>query len=254
MSRNALYYKPQEESRENLALMRWLDEQYMKTPHYGYRRMTVVCQKAGWPVNQKRVWRLLREMGIEAIYPKRNLSAPGIDPWVLPYLLRGMAIERPHQVWAIDITYVPVRTGFCYLAAIMDWYSRYVLAWRLSNSLEGSFCMECLEDAVMSTGRIPEIMNSDQGVQFTSRPWVETVELLGALVSHDGKGRALDNVMIERLWRSVKYEDIYPHGYSCLPEAREGLERYFPHYNRERPHQALDYKTPEEILRSAVRN
>lgn len=248
MSRNAIYYQQQPESQGNLDLMRWLDEQYMKTPFYGYRRMTQAGQRAGWDINEKRVRRLLRLMGIEAIYPKRNLSAPGADPWVLPYLLRGLEIERPHQVWAIDITYLPMQSGYGYLAAIIEWYSRYVLAWKVSNSLEGSFCMECLEEALNVSGCVPGIINSDQGCQFTSKSWVETVELLGAQVSHDGRGRALDNVMIERLWRSVKYEDVYPHGYSTPPEARTGLGKYFTFYNTERPHQGLGYRTPEEML------
>jgi putative transposase len=254
MSRNALYYQPKPESREDLELMRWLDEEYLRRPFYGYRRMTQACRRAGRQVNEKRVRRLLRLMGIEAIYPKRNLSAPGVAPWVLPYLLKGLAIKRAHQVWAIDITYLPMKSGFGYLAAIIDWHSRYVLSWRVSNSLEGSFCMECLEEALDVAQCVPQIINSDQGSQFTSKSWVETVELLGAQVSHDGKRRAIDNVMIERLWRSVKYEDVYPNGYEDPPQARAGLEQYFAFYNTQRPHQSLDYQTPMEILRASSWN
>lgn len=248
MSRNVVYYEPKPESKKNLRLMAWIDKKYTKYPFLGYLRMTEYARRANWVVNEKRIRRLMRLMGIEAIYPKRNLSNPGKRAWILPYLLRGLAVERPHQVWATDITYLQMRSGFAYLTAIIDLYSRYVLAWRVSNSLDGSFCMECLEEAVDRAGCVPEIMNSDQGCQYTSKEWVETVELLGARVSHDGKGRALDNIMVERLWRSVKHEDVYINRYENPVEAKAGLDKYFKFYNKGRIHQALDYRTPEEVL------
>ncbi len=176
-----------------------------------------------------------------------NLSAPGIDGWIMPYLLRKLSIERANQVWAVDITYIRLQEGFCYLVAIMDWYSRFVLSWRLSNTLDGGFCMRCLENAVEFAQGAPEILNSDQGSQFTSREWVETVCLLGSQVSHDGAGRALHNVMIERVWRSLKYEDIYLKGYSDMTQAGKGIGEYFLLYNYDRPHQTLDYQIPATL-------
>jgi putative transposase len=186
-------------------------------------------------------------MGIEAIYPKRRTSQPGPGHKIYPYLLRGLAVTRPDQVWAADITYVPLAHGFMYLVAVMDWYSRYVLSWQLSNSLEGSFCVEAL-DAALACGR-PEIFNTDQGAQFTSQAFTSRLEAHGVAVSMDGRGRALDNVFVERLWRSVKYEDIYLRDYATPPELRRGLDRYFAFYGRERLHQALDYLTPWEAYR-----
>jgi putative transposase len=248
LSRSSLYYQAALESAENLRLMRLLDEEYTAHPFYGSRRLTKWLTNQGEDVNRKRVQRLLRLMGLEAIYPKPKLSTAGLGHRIYPYLLRNVRIERPDQVWSTDITYVPLTTGFMYLAAIMDWYSRCVLAWRLSNTLDGSFCLDMLEEA-LSVGR-PEVFNTDQGVQFTSQAWTGRLESAGVAVSMDGRGRCLDNVFVERLWRSVKYEDIYPHGYEGVPQLQAGLGRYFPFYNDERPHQSLDYRTPGEVYRT----
>src|SRR5207237_2103322 len=186
--------------------------------------------------------------GLEAIYPKPKLSAAGRGQRIYPYLLRDVKVERPDQVWSTDITYVPLASGFMYLAAIIDWYSRYVISWRLSNTLDGSFCLEMLDEA-LSLGK-PEVFNTDQGVQFTAEAWTSRLEAAGVAVSMDGRGRALDNVFVERLWRSVKYEDIYVRGYEAVPEVRHGLGQYFSFYNEERPHQSLDYRTPGEVYRA----
>jgi putative transposase len=247
LSRSSLYYAAASESAENLRLMRLLDEEYTAHPFYGSRRLTKWLTKQGEEVNRKRVQRLLRLMGLVAIYPKPKLSAAGSGHRLYPYLLRNVRIERANQVWSTDITYVPLTTGFMYLAAIMDWYSRYVIAWRLSNTLDGSFCLDMLEEA-LSSGR-PELFNTDQGVQFTSQAWTGRLESAGVSVSMDGRGRCLDNVFVERLWRSVKYEDIYLHGYEGVPELRTGLGNYFPFYNEERLHQSLEYRTPGEVYR-----
>jgi len=228
--------------------MRLLDEEYTAHPFYGSRRLTKWLTKQGEDVNRKRVQRLLRLMGLVAIYPKPKLSAAAVGHRIYPYLLRNLSIERANQVWSTDITYVPLTTGFMYLAAIIDWYSRYVISWRLSNTLDGSFCLDMLEEALRS-GR-PEVFNTDQGVQFTSQAWIGRVESAGVAVSMDGRGRCLDNVFVERLWRSVKYEDVYLHGYVGAPELRTGLGRYFPFYNEERPHQSLEYRTPGEVYRA----
>jgi putative transposase len=248
LSRSSLYYEPAGETVENLRLMELLDKEYTRHPFYGSRRLTAWLIRQGETVNRKRVQRLLRLMGLEAIYPKPKLSAAGRGHRVYPYLLRNVPIERADQVWSADITYVPLARGFMYLAATIDWYSRYVLAWRLSNTLDGSFCLEMLEEA-LSRGR-PEVFNTDQGVQFTAQAWTGRLEAAGVAVSMDGKGRCLDNVFVERLWRSVKYEDIYPHSYEAVPELQRGLEYYFPFYNEERPHQSLDYRTPEEVYQA----
>ncbi len=215
--------------------MRLLDEEYTAHPFYGSRRLTQWLTRQGEEVNRKRVQRLLRLMGLVAIYPKPKWSAAAVGHRLYPYLLRNLSIERANQVGSTDITYVPLTTGFMYLAAIIDWYSRYVISWRLSNTLDGSFCLDLLEEA-LSRGR-PEVFNTDQGVQFTSQAWTSRVESAGAAVSMDGRGRCLDNVFVERLWRSVKYEDIYLHGYAGAPELRTGRGRYFPFYHEERPHQ-----------------
>jgi putative transposase len=228
--------------------MRRIDEQYLRAPFYGARRMTQWLAREGYAVNRKRVQRLMRVMGIQAIYPKRRTSQPGVGHKIYPYLLRGLAVTRPDQVWAADITYVPLAHGFMYLVAVMDWYSRYVLSWRLSNSLEGSFCVEAL-DAALALGR-PEIFNTDQGAQFTSQAFTSRLEAHDVAISMDGRGRALDNVFVERLWRSVKYEDIYLRDYATALELRCGLDRYFAFYGHERLHQALDYLTPWEVYRS----
>jgi putative transposase len=243
--RSSWYYQPREESAENLALMRLLDEQYTRTPFYGVRRMTAWLERQGQPVNVKRVRRLLRLMGLEAIYPKPRLSRPGVTLQRYPYLLRDLPITQIDQVWSTDITYVRMRRGFLYLVAVLDWYSRYVLAWELSNTLEGTFCLDALEEALHQA--TPQIFNTDQGAQFTSHAFTSRVEAAGTRVSWDGRGRALDNVFVERLWRSVKYEEVYLHDYMTVAEARRGLRQYFTFYNEERPHQSLAYRTPAQV-------
>jgi putative transposase len=251
LPRSSFYYQPATESEENLALMDLIDRKYTECPFYGSRRMAVwLSQQKKEEVNRKRVQRLMRLMGLEAIYPKPKLSAPG-GHQVYPYLLRGVSIERPDQVWSTDITYIGLPGGFMYLAAILDWYSRYVLAWRLSNTLDGSFCLEALEEALRQ-GR-PEVFNTDQGVQFTSSAWTGRLERAGVKVSMDGKGRCLDNVFVERLWRTVKQEEIYLRCHATVAELTAGLRRYFPFYNEQRPHQGLDYRTPAQVYRAAQR-
>jgi putative transposase len=245
LSRSSFYYEPATETAENLLLMQLIDRQYTAQPVYGSRRMAVWLQGQGHEVNRKRVQRLMRLMGLEAIYPKPNLSAPAAGHKVFPYLLRDVAIDRVDQVWSTDITYIPLVSGFMYLAAVIDWYSRYVIAWRLSNTLDGWFCVEMLEEA-LSTGR-PEVFNTDQGVQFTAAAFTSRLLSAGVAVSMDGKGRCLDNVFVERLWRTVKHEEVYVRGYETVPELSGGLTRYFPFYNEERPHQSLDYRTPAEV-------
>ena len=247
LSRSSLYYEPVPETADNLRLMRLLDQEYTAHPFLGSRRMARWLSAQGEAVNRKRVQRLMRLMGLEAIYPKPKLSAAGRGHRIYPYLLREVRIERPDQVWSTDITYVPLARGFRYLAAIIDWYSRYVLAWRLSNTLDGSFCLDLLEEAL--SRRKPEVFNTDQGVQFTAQAWTSRLERAGVAVSMDGRGRCLDNVFVERLWRSVKYEDIYLHRYEAVPQLQQGLGRYFPYYNEERFHQALDYRTPAAVYR-----
>ena len=240
LPRSTRYYQPRGESAANLALMRRIDEQYLATPFYGSRRMAVVLS-----ANRKRVQRLMRVMGLEAIYPRRRTTRPAAGHKIYPYLLRDMAITRPNQVWASDITYVPLRHGFLYLVAVIDWYSRYVLSWRLSNTLEGRFCLEALDDAL--SGRQPEIFNSDQGSQFTATAFTGRLTTCGVSISMDGCGRALDNVLVERLWRSVKYEEVYLRDYLDGREAQSSLGRYFAFFNDERPHQGLGYRTPREV-------
>jgi putative transposase len=247
LSRSSLYYQPGGGTAEDLRLMRKIDEQYTACPFYGSRRMTVWLTNQGEEVNRKRVQRLMRVMGLEAIYPKPRLSLAGKGHRIYPYLLRGVTVERADQVWSADITYVPLPTGFMYLAAVIDWFSRYVVAWRLSNTLDGSFCLEMLEEALRS-GK-PEVFNTDQGVQFTAEAFTGCLETAGVAVSMDGRGRALDNVFVERLWRSVKYEDIYIRGYEAVPELHQGLGRYFTFYNHERLHQSLGYQTPAAVYR-----
>jgi putative transposase len=247
LNRSSLYYEPAAETSENLRLMRLLDAEYTAHPFYGSRRLTAWLVRQGEAVNRKRVQRLLRLMGLEAIYPRPRLSAPGRGHRIYPYLLRDVPIVRPDQVWSTDITYVPLTSGFMYLAATIDWYSRYVIAWRLSNTLDGAFCLEMLEEA-LSQGR-PEVFNTDQGAQFTAVAWTGRLESAGVQVSMDGKGRCLDNVFVERLWRTVKYEDIYLRGYEGVPALGQGLGYYFPFYNEERLHQALDYRTPGSVYR-----
>ena len=243
--RSGLYYEPQGESPENLALMRLLDEAYTAWPFYGVRKMTAHLVREGQTVNVKRVRRLMRWMGLEAIYPRKRLSVPGEGHKRYPYLLRGVEIVRPDQVWSADITYIRLRRGFLYLAAILDWYSRHVLSWTLSSSLDAAFCVWALEEA-LSRGR-PEIFNTDQGVQFTSEGFTGILESRGIAISMDGRGRVFDNIFSERLWRTVKYEEVYLKDYADPREAREGLRAYFRFYNEQRPHQALDYRTPAEV-------
>jgi putative transposase len=243
LCRSGLYYEPVPASSANLRLMQLIDAEYTAHPFYGSRKIMVfLSNHEGRNINRKRVQRLMRLMGLEAIYPKPRLSMAGRGHRIYPYLLRNVAIVRPDQVWSTDITYVPMRSGFMYLAAIIDWFSRYVIAWRLSNTLDGTFCVDMLEEA-LSQGR-PEVFNTDQGVQFTAEAFTGRLVKAGVAVSMDGKGRCLDNVFVERLWRSVKYEDIYPRCYERVPELESGLGRYFPFYNEERPHQSLEYQTP----------
>jgi putative transposase len=225
-----------------LKLMRLLDEQYTRTPFYGVRRMTYWLTEQDYRVNVKRVRRLLRQMGLEAIYPKPRLSQPAPGHRIYPYRLRGLKIERPNQVWASDITYVRLRQGFIYLVAILDWFSRYVLGWEVSVSLESAFCLAALEWALKAG--CPEIFNTDQGAQFTSEDFTQRLERSGITISMDGRGRAMDNIFVERLWRSVKYEEVYLHDYERVEEAVKNLGNYFWFYNHERPHQALGYQTP----------
>jgi putative transposase len=251
LSRASLYYQPAAETAENLRLMRLIDQEYTAHPFLGSRRLTVWLMEQGEEVNRKRVQRLMRLMGLEAIYPKPKLSVTGQGHRIYPYLLRNMSIQRPDQVWSTDITYVPLACGFMYLAAIIDWFSRYVIAWRLSNTLDGSFCLEMLDEALRQ-GR-PEVFNTDQGVQFTAAAWTGRLEATGVAVSMDGRGRCLDNVFVERLWRSVKYEDVYLRCYETVPELAHGLGRYFGYYNNDRPHQSLDYRRPAEIYRAGRR-
>lgn len=225
--------------------MRLIDEQFTQTPFYGTRRLCAVLQEKGHIVNRKKMRRLMQEMGLEAIYPKPNLSMGNKIHKKYPYLLRGYAINRPGQVWSEDITYIRLEKGFGYLTAIIDWFSRYVLSWRLSNLLDTDFCLEALEEALRKG--CPEIFNTDQGVQFTSHEFTRHLEDKGIAISMDGKGRALDNVFVERLWRSVKYEEVYLKDYKTMREAQEGLQKYFEFYNLKRPHQSLDYKKPHEV-------
>jgi putative transposase len=249
LARSSLYYVPVEESAEDLELMRHIDEQYTRTPFYGSRRMRRELLKWGWVVNRKRVQRLMQRMGLEAIYPKPRLSKAAPGQKIYPYLLRGVKIDRPNQVWSTDITYVRLRGGFVYLVAILDWYSRYVLSWEVSTSMDTSFCLSAL-DWALKQGK-PEIFNSDQGAQFTSADFTGRLSEAGIRISMDGRGRALDNVFVERLWRTVKWEEIYLKDYKDVPDAIDNLARYFPFYNAERPHQALQYRTPEAVFYGA---
>jgi putative transposase len=246
LARSTFYYKPRGTSAYNLELTRLLDEQYTRTPFYGIRKMTAWLNQQGYRVNHKRVRRLLRLMGLEAIYPKRRrLSVPDSSHKVYPYLLNRVAITRPNQVWASDITYIRMKRGFLYLVAVMDWYSRYVLSWALSNSLDAAFCIEALERALRMGS--PEIFNSDQGTQFTSEAFTSILRGNGVKISMDGRGRVFDNIFIERLWRTIKYEEVYLKEYSSVREATENLARYFHFYNWERIHESFGYKTPHQV-------
>lgn len=251
VSRSGLYYEPVGTSAEELALMRRIDEIHLKWPFYGSRKLCEALRAEGHAVNRKHMQRLMRLMGLESVAPKPSTSEPAPEHPVYPYLLRNLAISRPNQVWAADITYIPMAHGFAYLVAIIDWYSRRVLAWRLSNTLESSFCVEALEDAL---GRFPkpEIFNTDQGSQFTADAFTKVLRSAGVTISMDGRGRCIDNVFVERVWRSLKYEEVFLHAYDDLDEARAGIGRYFDFYNFERPHQALGYQTPDAFYRSLI--
>jgi putative transposase len=245
LPRSTAYYAPIPESAENLTLMRQLDAVYLENPSYGSRKLTATLNASGWEVNRKRVQRLMRLINIAGATPKRRTSQPAPGHRIFPYLLRNVPILRPDQVWSADITYVPLRGGFVYLTAVIDWFSRYVLSWKLSNRLEGGFCLESL-DAALAHAQ-PEIFNTEQGTQFTSAAFTERLLSQAIAVSMDGRGRALDNVFIERLWRSVKYEEIFLRDYATTADVEEGLAAYFAKYNHERPHQALDYLTPAKV-------
>jgi len=247
VNRSGLYYEPVSESQKNLTLMRLLDEQYTRTPFYGSRRMREWLATKGHEVNRKRVSRLMALMGIEAVYPKPRLSQPGEGHRIYPYLLSGTKVERINQVWSTDITYIRMAGGFVYLAAVMDWYSRFVLSWSLSVTMEVDFCIEALKRA-LRRGR-PEIFNSDQGSQFTSEKFTGELKARQITISMDGRGRCFDNIFMERLWRSLKHEEIYLHDYGLVPEARAGIGTWLRFYNQERPHQSLGYRTPAELYR-----
>src|SRR5271168_4595319 len=252
LSRSSFYYEPATESAENLALMALLDREYTDHPFRGSRGMTAWLKREGHEVNRKRVQRLMRVMHLEAVYPKPRLSAGGAGHKVYPYLLRNVPIERVNQVWSTDITYIPMPNGFMYLTAVIDWYSRYVLSWRLSNTLDVGFCLEALEEAL---GRgCPEVFNTDQGVQFTSEAYTSRLEAAGAKVSMDGKGRCLDNVFVERLWRSVKYEEVYLWRHETVLALQAGLARYMRFFNQERCHQSLENRTPAEVYDKASKS
>jgi putative transposase len=253
VARSTLYYRRAPVSMDDLAVMRRIDELYLASPFYGSRRMTAVLRREGWPVNRKRVRRLMRVMALEAIYQKPNTSRKHPDHKVYPYLLRGLVIDRPNQVWCADITYIPMAKGFVYLVAVMDWFSRWVLAWRVSITLEADFCVEALQEAMHRHGQ-PEIFNTDQGVQFTSAPFLTELETQGVRISMDGKGRFLDNIFIERLWRSLKYEEVFIKAYGSAREARLGIGGWLAFYNDERPHQALDYRTPRAVFEDTACN
>ncbi len=245
LNRSTFYTEPVGETALNLHLMRLIDEQYLRTPFYGYPKMTAELRRRGYPVNRKRVARLMRKMGLQALFPRRSLTQTAPGHRIYPYLLRGMAITHPDQVWSTDITYIPMVQGFMYLVAIIDWYSRYVLAWQLSNTLDGSFCLDTL-NGVLEHGQ-PEIFNTDQGVQFTAHAFTGRLAEAGIRISMDGRGRALDNIFVERLWRSLKYEDIYLKHYETVTALERGLRNYFYFYNNERPHQSLPYRVPNEV-------
>ena len=246
LPRSSYYYETMgTESPENLRIMREIDELYLSRPFYGSPRMTDWLRDLGWAVNEKRVARLMRLMGLQAVLPGPHTSRPHPEHRIYPYLLRGLKIKAPNEVWCTDITYIPMRHGFLYLVAVMDWFSRYVLSWELSNSLETDFCLLALERALRHA--TPGIFNTDQGAQFTSEAFTDQLTTAGIRISMDGRGRALDNVFIERLWRSVKYEEVYLRDYEDGRDAQMSLKRYFQMYNKERRHQALKKRTPEDV-------
>ena len=246
VARSTAYYRPEPLCEEDLALMRLIDEIHLQYPFYGSRRVRDELEDRGHNVNRKRLQRLMRQMGLQALYPRRRTSQPGTGHKIYPYRLRGLAIERANQVWAADICYIPMAKGFMYLVAVMDWHSRRVLSWRLSNTLETDFCLEALQEALRHFGA-PQIFNTDQGAQFTSEAFTGVLEDQGIAISMDGKGRWVDNVFVERLWRSVKYEDVDLRAYETPADLRRGLTRYFDFYNTRRRHSALDRRTPDAV-------
>jgi len=246
VTRSTYYYQLSGETELNLELMRLIDEQYLKTPFYGHRQMTRHLRREGHAISRTRIGRLMKLMGLSAIYQKPNTSKPNTQHKIYPYLLRGMTIDRPNQVWCADISYIPMPKGFLYLVAIMDWATRKVLSWRLSNTMEADFCVEAFNAALQRYGQ-PEIFNTDQGSQFTSDEFITALqEHPNIRISMDGKGRWMDNVMIERLWRSLKYECIYLHAFETGSEVRQGLKHWIDFYNTQRPHSSLDGRTPDE--------
>lgn len=251
ISRSSFYYTSKGESEMNLTLMRQIDEQFLETPFFGVRQMTWHLKNEGHPVNEKRIRRLMRLMGLMPIYQKPNTSRPAKGHKIWPYLLKGLRVDRPNQVWAADITYLPMRRGFLYLVAIIDWFTRKVLAWRISNTLEADFCVEALNEAIHRFGS-PEIMNTDQGSQFTSFAWTDRLRRMGVRISMDGKGRFLDNIFVERLWRTLKYECVYLHAWETGSQARAGIRKWMEFYNRTRPHSALGGKPPAVIYWQAI--
>ena len=252
LSRSSVYYEPVGTSETDLALMAAIDETHLELPFYGARRIRDALCDQGFAIGREHTATLMRRMGMQAIYPKKKLSEPHPGHKVYPYLLRGKDITRAGEVWCVDVTYLPMRRGFCYLVAVMDWASRRVLSWKVSNTLDASFCIEALEEA-LDQYRAPEIFNSDQGSQFTSEGFTSLLVSKGVAISMDGRGRWMDNVFIERLWRSVKYEEVYLKGYESIPEARRELAAYFDFYNKRRRHQGLDGRTPDEVYRSTLR-
>ena len=251
LSRSGVYYQPLPISAADLLLMRRIDELHLELPFAGSRMLRDLLNQEGHRVGRKRVRTLMRRMGIEAIYRRKNTSRPHPEHTVFPYLLRGLAIERPNQVWCADVTYIPMARGFVYLVAIMDWCTRKVLAWRLSNSLSADFCVEALEEAIAKFG-VPEIFNTDQGAQFTSAEFIGVLKQHQIRISMDGRGRWRDNVFIERLWKSIKYEEVYLHAYENVSAARAGIARYLQFFNTRRPHSALDRRTPDAVYFDAL--
>jgi putative transposase len=251
ISRSSFYYEPQGENEMNLALMLLIDKQFLETPFYGVQQMAWHLRNQGFSVNVKRVRRLMRLMGLMPIYQKPNTSKPAKGHKTYPYLLRGLRVDRPNQVWCADITYLPMKRGFLYLIAIMDWHTRKVLAWRISNTYEAEFCVEALNEAILRFGP-PEIMNTDQGSQFTSFAWTDCLKRAGVKISMDGKGRCIDNIFIERLWRSLKYECVYLHAWETGSQARAGIGQWINFYNRQRPHAAHGGQPPAVVYWNAI--
>jgi len=250
LSRSSFYYRPVAMSDVNLHFMELIDRQYTKEPSWGVPRMTIWLKRQGFTVNRKRIGRLMRRMGLEGVVPRKKLTRPNKEHRIYPYLLKGLDISRPNQVFCSDVTYIPMRKGFIYLTAVMDWHSRYVLSWKVSLTLDAAFCVEALEEA-LAIG-IPEIFNTDQGSQFTSRDFTNVLKNRGIAISMDGKGRVFDNIFIERLWRTVKWEEVYLKDYANVWEAMRSLGDFFRRYNKERPHSALGARTPYEVYHGAV--